>query len=260
VRSWGGPGTGYDWPQNEHGIYVDHAGNVWLGGNGLKDHHVLKFTAEGRFLLQIGKPGASGGSNATDQLGRPASMEVDPAANELYIADGYQNKRVIVFDATTGAYKRHWGAYGKRPDDAKMPTHNTESTQFANPVHCVRLAADGLVYVCDRTNNRIQVFRKDGAFVRQYAIEPRTLINGSVHDMILSPDPTQAYLIVGDGSNSEVHLFQRSTGQKLRSFGRMGRQAGEFYGLHNLAADARGNLYTAEVRSGKRVQRFTPAR
>ena len=259
VRSWGGPGAGYDWPQNEHGIYVDPEGYVWIGGNGLKDHHVLKFTAEGAFLLQIGKPGVSGGSNATDQLGRPASMEVDQRANEVYIADGYGNKRVIVFDATTGQYKRHWGAYGRRPDDAKMATHNTESPQFANPVHCVRLALDALVYVCDRTNNRIQVFRKDGTFVRQYAIEPQTRINGSVHDMILSNDPLQLYLIVGDGSNSEVHIIYRPTGQKLGSFGRMGRLAGEFYGLHNLAIDAKGSLYTGEVRTGKRVQRFTKA-
>jgi DNA-binding beta-propeller fold protein YncE len=256
VRSWGGPGAGYDWPQNEHGIYVDPSGYVWVGGNGLKDQHVLKFTNEGRFLLQIGKPGVSGGSNATDQLGRPASMEVDPKANELYIADGYGNKRVIVFDATTGRYKRHWGAYGRRPDDAKMPTHDTESPQFANPVHCVRLAFDELVYVCDRTNNRIQVFRKDGTFVRQYAIEPQTRINGSVHDMILSTDLAQSYLFVGDGSNSEVHIIHRPTGQKLWSFGRMGRLAGEFYGLHNLAIDAGGNLYTGEVRTGKRVQKF----
>jgi DNA-binding beta-propeller fold protein YncE len=257
VRAWGGAGRGYDWPQNEHGIYVDAAGHVWIGGNGLKDHHILKFTPDGSFLLQIGKPGASRGSNATDQLGRPAQMEVDLRANEVYVADGYQNKRVVVFDATSGQYKRHWGAYGKRPDDAKMPTHNIESPQFANPVHCVRLALDGLVYVCDRTNNRIQVFRKDGTFVRQYAIEPKTLINGSVHDMILSADPLQSYLFVADGSNSEVHVVYRPTGQKVWSFGRMGRHAGEFYGLHNLAGDARGNLYTAEVRTGKRVQKFT---
>jgi DNA-binding beta-propeller fold protein YncE len=187
-------------------------------------------------------------------------MEVDAQANEVYIADGYQNKRVVVFDATTGQYKRHWGAYGSRPDDAKMATHNTESPQFANPVHCVRLAADGLVYVCDRTNNRIQVFRKDGTFVRQYTVEPQTKINGTVHDMILSADPLQSHLIVGDGSNSEVHIISRATGRKLSSFGRMGRQAGEFYGLHNLAGDAQGNLYSAEVRTGKRVQRFTPVR
>jgi DNA-binding beta-propeller fold protein YncE len=260
VRSWGGPGPGYDWPQNEHGVYVDPSGHVWIGGNGLKDHHVLKFTADGKFLLQIGKPGASGGSNATSQLGRPASMEVDPRANELYIADGYQNKRVIVFDATTGQYKRHWGAYGARPDDAKMPMYNVDSPQFANPVHCVRLARDDLVYVCDRTNNRIQVFRKDGTFVRQHTVEPQTRINGTVHDMILSPDARQSYMFVADGSNSEVHTLSRTTGQKLSSFGRMGRQAGEFFGLHNLAADAQGNLYTAEVRTGRRVQRFVQVR
>ncbi len=259
VQAWGGPGQGYDWPKNEHGIYVDPAGNVWIAGNDLVDHQVLKFTRDGKFLLQIGRPGKSEGSNSTTQLGRPAHMELDVAANELYVADGYGNKRVIVFDAATGRYKRHWGAYGNRPDDAKMAVYNPESPQFANPVHCVRLARDGLVLVCDRTNNRVQVFRKDGTYVRQYVIEPKTQINGTAHDMILSPDPTQAWLFVADGSNGEVHIVARDTGERLASFGRLGRNAGEFYGLHNIAVDAQGNLYTAEVRSGKRVQKFTPS-
>jgi DNA-binding beta-propeller fold protein YncE len=256
THAWGGPGAGYDWPSNEHGIYVDPKGNVWLGGNDAKDHHILKFTRDGKFLLQIGKPGKSEGSNSTTQLGRPASMELDPAANELYVADGYGNKRVIVFDADTGAYKRHWGAYGNKPDDAKMRMFNPESPQFANPVHCVRLGKDNLLYVCDRTNNRIQVFEKSGKFVRQYVVEPATRINGTVHDMILSPDPTQAYLFVGNGTDGEIYIMRRDSGERVASFGRLGRMAGEFYGLHNLAVDSRGNLYTGEVRSGKRVQRF----
>ena len=262
VQSWGGPGAGdqgyqsYDWPSNEHGIYVDPKGDVWIGGNDAKDHHILKFTRGGKFLLQIGKPGKSEGSNSTTQLGRPASMELDAVANELYVADGYGNKRVIVFDATSGAYKRHWGAYGNKPDDAKMRQFNPESPQFANPVHCVRLGKDNLLYVCDRTNNRIQVFEKSGKFVRQFVIEPKTQINGTVHDMILSPDPLQTYLFVGDGSSGEIHIVRRDSGERVASFGRLGRMAGEFYGLHNLAADSRGNLFTAEVRTGRRVQRF----
>lgn len=256
VHSWGGPGAGYDWPANEHGIYADPKGNVWIGGNDAKDHHIIKFTHDGKFLLQIGKPGKSEGSNSTTQLGRPASMELDPVANELYVADGYGNKRVIVFDANTGAYKRHWGAYGNKPDDAKMRVFNPESPQFANPVHCARLGRDNLLYVCDRTNNRIQVFEKSGKFVRQYVVQPTTQINGTVHDMILSPDPMQAYLFVGNGSDGEIYIMRRDTGERVASFGRMGRMAGEFYGLHNLAVDSRGNLYTGEVRTGKRVQRF----
>ncbi len=260
VQAWGGPGQGYDWPTNEHGIYLDPQGYVWIGGNDPKDHHLLKFTRDGKFLMQIGKPGKSEGSNSTTQLGRPAHMEMDAAANELYVADGYGNKRVIVFDATTGKYKRHWGAYGNKPDDAKMRQFNPESPQFANPVHCVRLGKDNLLYVCDRTNNRIQVFEKSGKFVRQFVIEPKTQINGTVHDMILSPDPTQAYLFVGDGSNGQIYIVRRDTGERVATFGRLGRMAGEFYGLHNLAVDARGNLYTAEVRSGKRVQKFSVTR
>ena len=145
LRAWGGSGQGYEWPKNEHGIYVDPAGNVWLGGNDATDNQLLKFTADGKFLLQIGNAGKSEGSNSTTQLGRPAHMEVDPATNELFVADGYQNKRVIVFDASSGAYKRHWGAYGKRPDDAMAPLFNPEAPQFGNPVHCVRQTRDGLL-------------------------------------------------------------------------------------------------------------------
>ena len=258
VQAWGGIDENYDWPTNEHGIYVDPKGDVWIGDNDAKDHHILKFTNNGKFLLQIGKPGKSAGSNSTTQLGRPAAMELDPMANELYVADGYGNKRVIVFDASTGKYKRHWGAYGNKPDDTKMRQFNPDSPQFANPVHCVRLGKDNLLYVCDRTNNRIQVFEKSGKFVRQFVIEPKTMINGTVHDMILSPDPLQTYLFVGNGTDGEIYIVRRDTGERVASFGRLGRMAGEFYGLHNLAVDSRANLYTAEVRTGKRVQKFAP--
>lgn len=256
LRSWGGPGQCYDWPKNEHGIYVDPTGNVWVGGNATTDHMLLKFTVDGKFLMQIGKPGVSLGSNAPDQLGRPAHMEMDATANELYVADGYQNRRVIVFDATTGAYKRHWGAYGNRPDDTKIPDYNPESPQFANPVHCVRLTRDNLLYVCDRMNNRIQVFRKNGEFVRQFVLEPATRGSGSAWDLIPSEDPGQRYLLVADGTNNEVHIVFRETGERLGSFGRPGRQAGDFHWVHNIAVDSEGSVYTAEVDTGKRAQRF----
>jgi DNA-binding beta-propeller fold protein YncE len=256
LRAWGGPGAGYEWPKNEHGIYVDPKGNVWIGGNDNTDHQLLKFTAEGKFLLQIGRAGASKGSNATDQLGRPAHMELDVAANELFVADGYLNKRVIVFDADTGAYKRHWGAYGNRPDDSKMASYNTDSPQFANPVHCVRQTRDGLLYVCDRANNRIQVFRKNGQFVRQFTLEPKTLGSGAVWDLIPTEDVAQKYLLVADGSNNEVHIMVRETGEKIGSFGRNGRNAGDFHWVHNIAIDTQGSVYTSEVDTGKRAQRF----
>jgi DNA-binding beta-propeller fold protein YncE len=163
VRGWGGPGEGYDWPKNEHGIYVDPQGNVWIAGNDNADHQVLKFTREGKFLMQIGKPGKSEGSNSRTQLGRPAHMELDAVANELFVADGYGNRRVVVFDAKTGSYKRHWGAYGTRPSDEKLPAYSqgARPEQFGN-VHCVHQSRDNFLYVCDRTNDRIQVFTKEG--------------------------------------------------------------------------------------------------
>ena len=260
LRSWGMAGTGFDFPKREHGIYVDHQDNVWIAGNHEQDHQVLKFTADGKFLLQIGKAGQTGGSHDTRLLGKPAHMEVDAAANELYVADGYGNRRVIVFDATTGAYKRHWGAYGSRPDDTKTSYDPAAppSKQFGSPVHCVRLAKDGLVYVCDRENNRIQVFRKSGEFVREFFLAKNTRLIGSVWDMVLSTDAKQSYLYVADGANNQVHVLLRETGAELSTFGRNGRMAGQFHWVHNIAIDSRGNLFTAEVDTGKRLQRFTP--
>ena len=259
LASWGGPGEGYDWPRNEHGIYVDPKGNVWIGGNDAADHMLLKFTGEGKFLLQIGKPGKSLGSNATDQLGRPAHMMLDVPANELFVADGYLNKRVIVFDADTGAYKRHWGAYGNRPDDAQLARHNPTSPQFGNPVHCVRIMNDGTVFVCDRDNNRIQVFQKDGKFVRQIVLDPKTLGAGSAWDLVASVDAEQKYLLVADGENNRVNIVLRESGERLGSFGRSGRNAGDFHWVHNIAVDSKGNVYTTEVDNAKRAQRFKPA-
>jgi DNA-binding beta-propeller fold protein YncE len=258
VRAWGGPGQGYEWFENEHGIYVDHQGNVWVGGNDAKDHQLLKFTPEGKFLLQIGRAGQTGGSNSTTLLGRPAHMEIDAQANELYIADGYGNKRVLVLDAATGAYKRHWGAYGKAPSDDKLPLYNPQSSQFANPVHCVRLAKDGLVYVCDRANNRVQVFKKDGSFVKQFVFEEKSLGSGSSFDLVFSNDAQQKYFYLADGTNDQVLTVERESGKVIASFGRPGRFAGEFLVLHNIGIDSKGNLYTAEVATGKRVQKFAP--
>lgn len=255
LQAWGGPGTGFEWPKNEHGIYVDPEGHVWLGGNDSTDHMILKFTQQGKFLLQIGSSGASRGSNDTSQLGRPAHMNMDPSAREIYIADGYLNKRVAVFDSDTGAYKRHWGAYGNVPNDEKMAAFNPASPQFANPVHCVRLMNDNTVFVCDRANNRIQVFEKSGKFIREMAFETDTRGSGSVWDLIPS-DASQTYILIADGTNNEVTVVLRATGQKLGSFGRNGRHAGEFHWVHNIAVDSEGSVYTTEVDTGKRAQRF----
>ncbi|RAI57598.1 hypothetical protein DOO78_18500 [Roseicella frigidaeris] len=263
VQAWGGPGHHPSWPENEHGIHVDFKDNVWIAGNGPNDHVLLKFTRDGRFLLQIGRKGETGGSNDTERLGRPADVEVDPATNEIYVADGYGNRRVIVFDAETGAYKRHWGAYGERPPpDAALPPYRpgeaaaSPARFFRNPVHCVRLAKDGLLYVCDRANDRIQVFQKDGRFVREIVVAPATLGSGSVWDMDFLPDPTQSVLLAADGSNNVVHLLARGDGAALGRFGRNGRNAGDFHWVHNMAVDSRGNVFTTEVDTGKRAQRF----
>ena len=260
IRAWGGPGQGYDWPENEHGINIDPKGFVWIGGNGPNDGHVLKFTQDGKFVLQIGKKGPQTNSLDTARLGRPADTEVDPAANEVYVADGYLNHRIVVFDADTGAFKRMWGAYGKPPTDEKL-TYNPDAPpaqQFGSPVHCVRLARDGLVYVCDRQNDRIQVFRKDGTYVKEFIVAKETLANGSVWDLRLSIDPTQTFLFNADGANNEVRTLVRDTGEVVGAFGRNGRQAGEFHWVHNLAIDSKGSLYTTEVDTGKRAQKFRP--
>jgi DNA-binding beta-propeller fold protein YncE len=259
VRSWGGPGEGYEWPQSNHGIHVDYKGNVWIGGNGAKDAHILKFTKDGKFLMQVGKFGQGKGSNDPENFGRVAKIWVDPKTNEAYIADGYGNKRVAVLDADTGKMKRYWGAYGNKPDDAKQPPYDPAAPapqQFANPVHCVKIANDGLVYVCDRINNRIQVFKKDGTFVKEWFFEKNTLGNGAVWDIAIWPDPKQTYLLSADGENNEVRVLKRDDGAVVGSFGHNGRNAGQFHWIHAMAVDAKGNVYTAEVDTGKRIQKF----
>ena len=278
LSSWGGPGAGYEWPDLEHGILVD-GDHVWLGGGGEKDAQILKFTRAGRFVLQIGRKGRGQGSNDTENLGGAASMTIDRERNELYVADGYVNHRVIVFDAATGAYKRHWGAYGKRPDDSyftqageKLPSPFSGAVQHENRpsqydpdgppppqfriVHAVRIAKDGLVYVCDRTNDRLQVFRKDGTFVKEAFVAKRTLGSGSVWDVSFSTDPAQTFLIVNDGTNQQIWLLRRDTLAVVGAFGQAGRWAGQFYGAHVQAADSRGNLFIGETYEGKRVQKF----
>jgi DNA-binding beta-propeller fold protein YncE len=279
VSSWGGPGPGYEWPQLEHGIYVDQQDHVWLAAGGEQDAQLLKFTRRGEFLLQIGRHGQGRGSNDTANLGAAADMVVDAAANELYVADGYVNHRIIVFDATTGAYKRHWGAYGKRPDDGyftqsgeKLPPPFSGAVQQENKpsqydpagppppqfrvVHAVQISRDGLVYVCDRTNDRIQVFRKDGTFVQEAFIAKETFGSGSVWDIGFSVDPEQRFAYVIDGTNQQVYVLNRKSLTVLSTFGGAGHWAGQFYGAHNLAVNSKGDLFITETYEGKRVQRF----
>jgi DNA-binding beta-propeller fold protein YncE len=260
VQSWGGPGPGYEWPANEHGIFVDYKANVWLGGNTAnQDSQILKFTHDGRFLMQIGRAKASKGSLDTENLNRPAQIWVWEKTNEVFVADGYQNRRVVVFDADTGKFKRMWGAYGNKPDDSvtrdRVPEGPRGSEQF-NIVHGVAIANDGLVYVSDRVNNRIQVFTLEGKFIKEGFIARGTLDSrGTAFAVAFSPDKDQRFLIVPDGANDKVRVLDRQTLRVLDSWGRAGPYAGQWHWLHSLALDSKGNLYTAESR-GNRLQKF----
>jgi DNA-binding beta-propeller fold protein YncE len=259
VKFWGGPGPGYEWPESNHGVHVDYKGNVWIGGNGQKDAQVLKFTRDGRFLMQVGAYGKNGGSNDPENFGRAAKIWVDPQTNEAYIADGYLNKRVAVIDADTGKMKRLWGAYGNKPDDTNLGPYDPRAPlaqQFRNPVHCVERTNDGLVYVCDRANDRIQVFRPDGTFVKEAIYAKDTRGAGSVWDVTFSKDPEQRYMFLADGQNEKVRIIWRETLEEMTNFGAGGRQPGQFYGVHSIASDSKGNLYTTETYEGKRVQKF----
>jgi DNA-binding beta-propeller fold protein YncE len=209
--------------------------------------------------MQIGKPGRSGGSNDVDNLRLPAKIFVDKTANEVYVADGYGNHRVIVYDADSGKYKRHWGAYGHKPEDLNLGNYDPKAPpaqQFRNPVHCVELSNDHLLYVCDRVNDRIQVFKPDGTFVKETFINRETLGSGSVWDIAFSRDPGQKYLYLADGENDRVHILDRDSLELLTTFGEGGRQPGEFYGVHSLATDSKGNIFTTETYRGQRVQRL----
>jgi DNA-binding beta-propeller fold protein YncE len=317
VKQWGGAGQGYDWPSMPSGIAVDDKGNVWIGSGGTTDGQILKFSSDGKFLMQAGKAGEAapaaaaptggyapgtlgtnppdaargraadagaapqrgggggggrgrgasplapltqppGHSTSQDTFGAPARFAFDTAASEVYVADGYRNRRVAVLDMTTGKIKRMWGAYGKPPDDGDRSAYQPggAAPQQFSSVTCVVLAKDGMVYVCDRGNDRIQVFQKNGTFVKEKSVAPKTLGEGSVWDVALSRDGQQKYLYVADGSNSRVRVLDRQSLDELTAFGDGGRYPSQFTGLQGLATDSKGNLYTSETYEGKRVQRF----
>jgi hypothetical protein len=268
VQAWGGPGPGYNWPEAdsvaEHGLFIDHKDNVWVTG---LNHLVLKFDRHGKFLLQIGEPSKTSGSNDRRLLGSPATAAVNRSTNEVYVADGYQNQRVVVFDADTGAYKRHWGAFGKSPDDGPAESLEAQgpSPQRFDIVHCVRVANDGLVYACDRNHKRFHVFRSDGTFVKEVFVDREVpapwewsmakgayvarkapgVGTGSVSMIAFSPDPQQKYLYVGSAiAHRRLYIFRRSDLQFLGSFETLG-------GHHEMAVDSKGNIYTSDGRSRK---------
>ena len=259
VKGWGGPGQGFEWPESNHGITPDSKGNLWIGGNGANDGHILKFTREGKFVKQFGFAYANAGSNDMWAFNKVAKISLDEGANEAYVADGYGNHRVAVIDMDTGKIKRYWGAYANKPDDTNLGNYNPDAPvakQFRNPVHCAVPSKDGLVYVCDRPNDRIQVFTKDGKYQKEVFVAKRTLGDGAVWDIAFSKDPQQKYLYLADGANEKIYVFDRASMEMLTSFGDGGRQPGQFYAVHSIETDSKGNLYTTETYEGKRVQRF----
>jgi DNA-binding beta-propeller fold protein YncE len=259
VKAWGGPGQGFEWPESNHGITPDSKGNLFIGGNGGNDGHILKFTREGKFIKQFGFAYASAGSNDMWAFNKVAKISLDEGANEAYVADGYGNHRVAVIDMDTGKIKRYWGAYGNKPDDTNLGNYNPEAPlaqQFRNPVHCAEPANDGNVYVCDRPNDRIQVFTKEGKFVKETQVLKTTKGDGSVWDIAFSRDAQQKYMYLADGANEKIHVFDRQSLTELTSFGDGGRQPGQFYAVHSIATDSKGNVYTTETYRGQRLQKF----
>jgi DNA-binding beta-propeller fold protein YncE len=268
LQGWGGAGDGYEWPADEHAIHVDFKGNVWISSAGgprlatKQENQILKFTQAGKFLLQIGRRGMSKGSLDTANFNNAADIHVYAKTNEVFVADGYVNRRVIVLDADTGAFKRMWGAYGNAPDDAapNQPKDEGPGAAQFNLVHGVRVSDDDLVYVADRRNNRMQVFTIDGKFQREIFVERKTKLLGTSFSVAFSPDARQEYLYLADAGNGRVHIYDRKTLAAVGGFGRLGHSAGQFVFLHVVAADSKGNLYTAEVGGGRRVQKFLRSR
>ena len=270
IQAWGGPGAGYEWPESEHGVYLDPKGFVWIGGNGAKDHQILKFTRAGKFVMQIGRAGQSKGNGDTQNLNQPADTFVHAPTNELFVADGYGNRRVIVFDADTGQFKRMWGAFGNVPSDdppnpALADAEERGAPQFVQPVHAARVSNDGLVYVSDRGGKRVQVFTLDGKFVTQVFIgreckAPECGNGTTAASTAFSADPEQRFLYVGNRSQARVMVFDRKTLELLDSFGQWGSAPGEFGTLHHMASDSKGNLYVTEVTplkpENRRIQKF----
>ena len=262
VQGWGDPGTQdvSEFPRNAHGLFVDHNDNVWVGT--YRHHRVMKFTRSGELQMQIGEYDVTGGNADTELLGGPAGIWVDPSTNEVFIADGYRNRRVIVFDGDTGEYVRHWGAYGEVPEDQYQydfggAGHATNPPTQYSTVHGLVGSNDGLIYVADRRGNRIQVFQQDGTFVTEKIIEEGTLASGSAFVIQLSPDTEQEWLYLADGTNHKVWILRRSDLEVAGNFGRGGRQVGQFLRPHGMGVDSQGNIYVGEASTGRRIQKFS---
>ena len=257
LQAWGGPGEGYTWFDQEHGIYIDHNGFVWLDTS--DGFHVMKFPQDGKHVMTLGEPGVNKGSNDPDHLGGPANFYVEPKTNEIFIADGYRNRRVVVYDAATGKYLRHWGAYGKRPTDTEKyayPVKLDAPPQEYSTVHGIVGTKDGLLYVSDRRGNRIQVFRQNGEYLMEKFVRPETRGSGSGFSLQVSRDADQSILYLMDGTNQRVWMLRRTDLEILDRFGKPGRQSGEFIRAHMIAIDSQNRMYTGEAGNGRRIQRW----
>lgn len=288
VHAWGGEGAGYDWPDVEHNIFVDRNDNVYISGSSpggrsqttRSDDMILKFTADGKFLKQFGGRTVSKGSLDKASVNKPGDFFVWPKTNELFVADGYGNRRVLVLDAATFAVKRMWGAFGEPPADsansggpganggsapqpseaaaapASLDTEGPGPEKFAGPVHGILVSNDGVVYVADRTNRRVQLFTPSGKYLTEMFLNRAGPAPESVSGMAFSPDPAQKFLYLSDFGNSRIAVVDRKMLRILYQFGKRGPEPGNFQGIHHIAVDSRGNLYTGEVAPGSRAQKF----
>ncbi|WP_231639192.1 hypothetical protein [Sphingomonas profundi] len=272
LRAFGGEGSGYDWPTVEHSLAVDGKGRVWVAGAFRTDPHqaddmLLVFSGEGRFIRQIGRRGGSKGDADTGNFHAPADIFVDDAAREVYVADGYGNRRVIVLNSETGAFKRMWSAFGAPPPNDPAPEPRAPDAPFApqtgdgpagfNGVHGVEISRDRLIYVSDRNNQRIQVFTSAGRYLRQVFIDRNMPSPQTASGIAFSADPRQCYLYVADWGNARIVVLDRKRLSVLGSIGGKGSAPGQFNGPHLSATDSKGVLYVAEVQ-GRRVQKLTP--
>jgi DNA-binding beta-propeller fold protein YncE len=273
LTSWGGDAAGFDWPEREHGIWVDAKDNVWISGNGgwpkpsaagSGDDMILKFTPAGKLVMQIGRRGQSKGNTDTANVHQPADVFVHTPTNELFVADGYGNQRVVVFDADSGKFKRMWGAFGNMPTAAMTPNPATPQPNQPSPegppqfglVHAVKVSTDGIVYVADRTNNRVQSFTLEGKYLRQIRLPAEGGVTPVPAGFAFSPDAQQKYLYVVDSGPMKVQIFDRQTMTHIGSVGSRGPKPGEFDIIHHMAADSKGSLYGAEIVTNRRAQRF----
>jgi hypothetical protein len=274
VKGWGGPSQAFEWPDSEHGIFVDNKDHVWIGGNNpmttsvsrRSDDMFLKLTTDGKLIAQVGHREQSGGNKDTKNLKRPADFFIYPKTNEAFVADGYGNRRVLVLDAETGAFKRMWGAFGNEPLDPPPPPppgtpaaprdREGPGPQQFGIVHSLEVSNDGLVYVADRDNSRIQVFGMDGKFKTQVFINRNEGGALTAAGLAFSPDRDQRFMYVADQSNSHIHVVLRKTLEVVHTFGHRGPNPGDFQGLHHIATDSKGNLYTAEAQVGRRAQKL----